>query len=164
MSHRISMPRAAVSALLACALLATLLPSMADAAVPRTGYYSGQTSQTIASTDPAEQPKSGSVNFKVFTYGTSDGPVRKIFKVSATTQLQCASGEVKEDLYVAYVILGGKIDRLGRFKYSYNGFTIKGRFTTGTSAKGTLSHRVGDCKAENVNWSAKRSTGGLPVA
>ena len=77
-------------------------------------------------------------------------------------QLTCASGEVKEDTYSAYVILGGKINRFGRFKYAYRGFSIRGRFTARTSARGTLSWADGDCKAENVTWTAKR-TGSVPL-
>lgn len=151
MSHRISIPRSVVAALVAASLLVAL-PGSAGAATPRQGYYSGPTAQ-----------QAGLVDFKVFKYGSSTGTVRKLLKVGATTQLTCASGEVKEDRFLAYIILGGKIDRLGRFKYAYKGFTIKGRFTTRTSAKGTLSRTVGDCKAENVNWTAKRSTGGIPI-
>ena len=151
MSRKILIPRAAVSALAAASLLGAL-PGSAGAAVPRAGYYSGTTAQ-----------QAGAVDFKVFKYGSFDGPVRKLLKVGATTQLTCASGEVKEDRYVAYIILGGKIDRLGRFKYTYKGFTIRGRFTSRTSAKGTLSRTVGDCKAENVGWTAKRTTAGIPI-
>jgi hypothetical protein len=128
-----------------------MMSAQAGAAVPRAGYYSGTTSQA------------GSVDFKVFKYGSFNGPVRKLLKVGATTQLQCASGEVKEDNFLVYIIVGGKIDGLGRFKYSYKGFTLKGRFTSKTSAKGTLSRTVGDCTAENVTWTAKRSTGGIPI-
>lgn len=161
MSHRISLRRAGVAALLAGSLLAAMLSASASAAVPRTGYYSGPTSQMIASTDPAAPAEAGEVDFKVMKYGSFNGTVRKFLKVGATTQLQCASGEVKQDYFSVYIIVGGKIDRLGRFKYSYKGFSIKGRFTTRTSAKGTLSRTVGDCKAENVTWTAKRSSGGI---
>jgi hypothetical protein len=28
---------------------------------------------------------------------------------------------------------------------------------------GTLSRTLGDCKVENVSWTAKRSTGGIPI-
>jgi hypothetical protein len=150
MSLSISIPRTAVAALVAASLLVAL-PGSAGAAVPRAGYYSGTTAQQAV------------VDFKVFKYGSFDGPVRKLLKVGATTQLTCASGEVKEDRYLAYIILGGKIDRLGRFKYSYKGFTIRGRFTSRTSAKGTLSRTVGDCKAENISWTATRTTGGIPL-
>jgi hypothetical protein len=152
MSRSISIRRTAVAALLACSLLAAMMSASAGAATPRGGYYSGSTAQ-----------QAGLVDFKVFKYGSSTGTVRKLLKVGATTQLTCPSGEVKEDRFLAYILLGGKIDRLGRFKYSYKGFTIKGRFTTRTSAKGTLSRTVGDCKAENVSWTAKRSTGGIPL-
>jgi hypothetical protein len=155
--------RIALAALLVCSLLAAMMSASAGAATPREGYYSGPTSQEITAADPAAAPKAGSVDFKVFKYGSFNGTVRKLLKVGATTQLTCASGEVKEDRFLAYIILGGKIDGLGRFKYSYKGFTIKGRFTTRTSAKGTLSRTVGDCKAENVSWTAKRSTGGIPI-
>jgi hypothetical protein len=152
MSRSISVRRTAVAALVACSLLAAMMSASAGAATPRQGYYSGPTAQ-----------QAGLVDFKVFKYGSSTGTVRKLLKVGATTQLTCASGEVKEDRFLAYIILGGKIDRLGRFKYAYKGFTIKGRFTTRTSAKGTLSRTVGDCKAENVSWTAKRTTGGIPI-
>ena len=151
MSHNISIRRGVVAALVAASLLVAL-PGAASAATPREGYYAGATAQ-----------QGGAVDFKVFKYGSFDGPVRKILKVGATTQLTCASGEVKEDRYLGYIIVGGKIDSLGRFKYSYKGFTIKGRFTSRTSAKGTLSRTVGDCKAENISWTAKRSTGGIPI-
>jgi hypothetical protein len=163
MSHSISIGRTAVAELVAGSLLAAPMSASAGAATPRQGYYSGPTSQQITPADPAEQPQAGSVNFKVFKYGSFSGTVRKVLKVGATTQLQCASGEVKEDRFLVYVIVGGKIDRLGRFKYAYKGFTIKGRFTTKTSAKVTLRRTVGDCKAENVSWTAKRTTGGIPI-
>lgn len=99
----------------------------------------------------------------MFKYGSFNGTVRKVLSVSATTQLKCASGEVKEDRYLVYIIMGGQINKYGKFRYTGNGFSIRGRFTTRTSARGTLSRTVGDCKAENVSWSAKRSTGGLPI-
>ena len=156
MPPRSSLRGATVAALVTGSLLAAM-PGAASAAVPVAGYYSGPTTQ------PAEQPYTGSVDFKVFKYGSFSGPVRKILKIGATTQLRCASGEVKEDRYLVYVILGGKIDRRGNFKYTGNGFTMKGRFTTRTSATGTLSRTVGDCTAENVTWTAKRSTGGIPI-
>jgi hypothetical protein len=155
MSHRISLRRAAVSALVAGALLAALVPTMAGAATPRAGYYNGTTVQT--------DQTAGTVGFKVFKYGSFNGTVRKVLSVSATTQLKCASGEVKEDRYLVYIIMGGQINKYGKFKWSGNGFSIRGRFTTKTSARGTLSRTVGDCKAENVSWTAKRSTGGLPI-
>jgi hypothetical protein len=155
MSHRIPIRRTVVSALVAAALLAALVPSMAGAATPRAGYYNGTTLQ-------ADQTP-GTVGFKVFKYGSFNGTVRKVLSVSATTQLKCASGEVKEDRYLVYIIMGGQINRYGKFKYVGNGFTFRGRFTTRTSARGTLSRTVGDCKAENVSWTAKRSTGGLPI-
>lgn len=163
MSRSLSVRRAAVSAVVAGALLAALVPSMAGAATPRAGYYSGDTSQTIAPSDPSEQAEPGSVGFKVFKYGSFNGTVRKVLSVSARIQLQCASGEVKEDRYLVYIIMGGQINRYGKFRYSGNGFSIRGRFITRTSAKGTLSRTVGDCKAEGVTWTAKRSTGGLPI-
>jgi hypothetical protein len=162
-SHRISLRRAAVSAVLAGSLLVGLVPSMASAATPRAGYYSGPTSQMITSTDPAQPAEAGEVDFKVMKYGSFNGTVRKFLKVGATTQLTCPSGEVKQDYFSVYIIMGGKIDGLGRFKYSYKGFSFKGRFTSRTTAKGTLSRTVGDCKAENVHWTAKRSTGGIPI-
>jgi hypothetical protein len=145
MSHVTSVRRA-VAAALAAAFLLVALSSSAGAAVPKAGYYSGTT---------AQQP--GSVHFKVFKYGSFSGTVRKVLKVGATTQLSCPSGEVKEDRYLVYIILGGKIDRYGRFKYAGKGLTIKGRFTTRTSARGTLSRTVGDCKAEGISWTAKRT-------
>jgi hypothetical protein len=145
MSHRLSIRRALVSALLTASLAAALVPTMAGAATPRAGYYSGSTSQA-----------GGSVDFKVMKYGSSNGTVRKFLKVGATTQLQCASGEVKEDYFSVYIISGGKVDRYGRFKYSYKGFNFKGRFTSRTSAKGTLSRTVGDCTSGSVNWTAKK--------
>jgi hypothetical protein len=163
MSRSLSVRRAAVSALVAGSLLAALVPSMAGAATPRAGYYNGDTSQTIAPSDPSEQAKPGSVGFKVFKYGSFNGTVRKVLSVSATTQLQCASGEVKEDNYLVYIIMGGQINKYGKFRYSGNGFSIRGRFITKTSARGTLSRTVGDCKAEGISWTAKRSTGGLPI-
>jgi hypothetical protein len=151
MPHRFSIRRTAVSAVLAVALLAALVPSMANAATPRAGYYSGATSQA------------GEVDFKVMKYGSFNGTVRKFLKVSATTQLTCPSGEVKEDYFSVYIIMGGKIDRYGRFKYSYKGFSFKGRFTSRTSAKGTLSRTVGDCTAQSVTWTAKKTSGGIPL-
>jgi hypothetical protein len=151
MSHRFSTRRALVTALLAASLLATMLPSMAGAATPRAGYYSGSTSQA------------GEVDFKVMKYGSFNGTVRKFLKVGATTQLTCPSGEVREDYFSVYIIMGGKIDGLGRFKYSYKGFSFKGRFTSRTTAKGTLSRTVGDCTAQNVTWTAKKTTGGIPL-
>jgi hypothetical protein len=154
-SPGISIRRAAVAALVAASLLAALVPSMAGAATPRAGYYNGTTVQ-------ADQTP-GTVGFKVFKYGSFNGTVRKVLSVSATTHLKCASGEVKEDRYLIYIIVGGRINKYGKFKYAGNGFTIRGRFTTRTSAKGTLSRTLGDCKAENVSWTAKRSTGGIPI-
>jgi hypothetical protein len=163
MSHRLSVRRGTVAALVAGALVAAM-PGAAGAAVPRDGNYSGTTVQPkLNPADAAEQPYAGTVNFRVFKYGSFNGTVRKILKIGASTQLGCASGEVKADRYLVYVILGGKIDRRGAFKYAGNGFTMKGRFTTRTSAQGTLSRTVGDCKAENVSWTAKRSTGGIPI-
>jgi hypothetical protein len=163
MSHSISIRNGVLAALAAGSLLVAM-PGAANSAVPTAGYYSGATLQPkLNAADPAEQPYAGSVDFKVLKYGTSNGPARKLLRVGATTQLRCASGEVKEDTFLAYIIVGGKIDRLGRFNYAYKGLTIKGRFTSRTSAKGTLSRTVGDCKVENVSWIAKRSTGGLPI-
>jgi hypothetical protein len=155
MSHRIPIRRTVVSALVAGAVLAALVPSIAGAATPRAGYYNGTTLQ-------ADQTP-GTVGFKVFKYGSFNGTVRKVLSVSAMTQLKCASGEVKEDRFLTYIIMGGQINKYGKFKWSGNGFSIRGRFTTRTSARGTLSRTVGDCKAENVSWTAKRSTGGLPI-
>jgi hypothetical protein len=163
MSRSLSVRRAAVSALVAGSLLAALVPSMADAATPRAGYYSGDTSQTIAPSDPSELAEPGSVGFKVFKYGSFSGTVRKVLSVTVNTQLTCASGEVKEDLYTVYIIMGGKINKYGRFRYEGKGLTIRGRFVTKTSARGTFSRTVGDCKADGVSWTAKRSTGGLPI-
>jgi len=163
MSHRFSTRRALVTALLTASLLATLVPSMAGAATPRAGYYSGSTSQMITPTDPAEPAKAGEVDFKVMKYGSFNGTVRKFLKVGATTQLTCPSGEVKEDYFSVYIIMGGKIDKLGRFRYSYKGFSFKGRFTSRTSAKGTLSRTVGDCTAQGVTWTAKKTSGGIPL-
>lgn len=162
MSHRMPVRRAAVSALVAGSLLAALVPSMADAATPRAGYYSGPTSQPNVA-DPVHAAEAGSIGFKVFKYGSFNGTVRKVLSVSAKTQLSCASGEVKQDRYLVYIILGGKINKYGKFRYEGKGFTIRGRFTTRTSARGTLSRTVGDCKAEGISWTAKRTTGGLPI-
>ena len=156
MSYRISIRRAAVTALVAGSLLAALVPSMAGAATPRAGYYNGTTAQT-------SQGLESSVGFKVFKYGSFSGTVRKVLSVSTKLELTCASGEVKEDRYLVYIIMGGQINKYGKFKWSGNGFSIRGRFTTKTSARGTLSRTVGDCKAEGVTWTAKRSTGGLPI-
>jgi hypothetical protein len=161
-SQPISLRRAALGALLGGCLLATALSASANAAIPRAGYYSGSTSQMIQS-DPAAPAEAGSVDFKVMKYGSFNGTVRKFLKVGATTQLQCASGEVKQDYFSVYIIVGGKIDRYGRFRYAYKGFSFKGRFTSRTSAKGTLSRTVGDCTADNVTWTAKKSSGGLPI-
>jgi hypothetical protein len=162
MSRSSSLRRAAVSALVASALLAALVPAMAGAATPRAGYYTGPTSQPDVA-DPGETAEAGSVGFKVFKYGSFSGTVRKVLSVSAKTRLTCASGEVKQDRYLVYILLGGQINKYGKFKYVGNGFTIRGRFTTKTSAKGTLSRTVGDCKAEGISWTAKRSTGGIPI-
>jgi hypothetical protein len=162
MSRSSSLRRAAVSALVASALLAALMPAMAGAATPRAGYYTGPTSQPDVA-DPGETAEAGSVGFKVFKYGSFSGTVRKVLSVSAKTRLTCASGEVKQDRYLVYILLGGQINKYGKFKYVGNGFTIRGRFTTKTSAKGTLSRTVGDCKAEGISWTAKRSTGGIPI-
>jgi hypothetical protein len=151
-SQPISLRRAALAVLLAGCLLATALSTSAGAATPRAGYYSGATSQA------------GEVDFKVMKYGSFNGTVRKFLKVGAKTQLTCPSGEVKEDYFSVYIIMGGKIDGLGRFKYSYKGFSFKGRFTSRTSAKGTLSRTVGDCTAQGVTWTAKKTTGGLPIS
>jgi hypothetical protein len=161
-SQPISLRRAALAALLAGCLLATALSTSANAATPRAGYYSGSTSQMIQS-DPAAPAVAGEVDFKVMKYGSFNGTVRKFLKVGATTQLQCPSGEVKEDYFSVYIIMGGKIDRYGRFKYSYKGFSFKGRFTSRTTAKGTLSRTIGDCTAQNVTWTAKKTTGGIPL-
>lgn len=154
MSHRISIRRAAVAALVAGSLLAAMMSASASAAIPKAGYFAGTTVQ-------ADQTP-GTVGFKVFKYGSFNGTVRKVLSVNATTQLHCASGEVKEDRYLVYIILGGQINKYGKFKYVGNGFTIKGRFTTKTSAKGTLSRKVGDCAAD-VSWTANRRTGGIPI-
>jgi hypothetical protein len=162
MSHRISIRRAAVSALVAGSLLAALLPALAGAATPRAGYYNGTTSQLNVA-DPGDEPEAGSIGFKVFKYGSFNGTVRKVLSVNAKTQLTCASGEVKQDRYLVYIIMGGQINKYGRFRYSGNGFSIRGRFITRTTAKGTFSRTVGDCKAEGVSWTANRSTGGLPI-
>ena len=163
MSHSISLRRTAVVvAVLAAALLAALIPATSDAATPRAGYFSGPTSQPNVA-DPGDEAEAGSVGFKVFKYGSFNGTVRKVLSVSAKTQLTCASGEVKQDRYLAYIILGGQINKYGKFTYAGNGFTIRGRFTTRTSATGTLSRTVGDCKAEGVTWTAKRSSGGIPI-
>jgi hypothetical protein len=163
MSRSLSVRRAAVSALVAGSLLAALVPAMAGAATPRAGYYSGDTAQTIAPSDPYQQAEPGSVDFKVMKYGSFSGPVRKVLSVTAKTQLTCASGEVKEDLYTVYIIMGGKINKYGKFRYVGNGLSIRGRFVTKTSARGTFTRTVGDCKAEGVSWTAKRSTGGIPL-
>ena len=162
MSHRISIRRAAVSALVAGSLIAALLPAMADAATPRAGYYNGTTSQLNVA-DPGDEPEAGSIGFKVFKYGSFNGTVRKVLSVNAKTQLTCASGEVKQDRYLVYIIMGGQINKYGKFRYTGTGFSIRGRFTTRTTAKGTFNRTVGDCKAENVSWTANRSTGGLPL-
>lgn len=155
MSACISIRRATVAAVVAASLLAAMMAASADAAIPTAGYYNGTSLQ-------ADQTP-GTIGFKVFKYGTSNGTVRKVLSVSATTLLKCASGEVKEDRYLVYIIVGGQINRYGKFTYAGSGFTMKGRFTTRTSATGTLSRTVGDCKAENVSWTAKRSTGGIPI-
>jgi hypothetical protein len=162
MSHRISLRRTAVAALLAGSLLAAMLSASADAAKPRAGYYTGDTSQLNVA-DPGDEAEAGSIGFKVFKYGSFNGTVRKVLSVSAKAQLTCASGEVKQDRYLVYIIMGGKINKYGKFRYSGNGFSIRGRFVTRTTAKGTFSRTVGDCKAEGVSWTAKRSTGGLPI-
>ena len=163
MTRSLSPRRACLSALLAASLLAALVPSMAGAATPKAGYYSGDTSQTISPSDPSEQAEPGSVGFKVMKYGSFSGPVRKVLSVTVNSQLTCASGEVREDLYTVYIIMGGKINRYGKFRYAGNGFSMRGRFVTKTSARGSFSRTVGDCKAEGVSWTAKRSTGGLPI-
>ena len=162
MSHRMPIRRAAASALVAGSLLAALVPSMAGAATPKAGYYNGTTSQLNVA-DPGDEAEAGSIGFKVFKYGSFNGTVRKVLSVSAKSQLTCASGEVKQDRYLVYIIMGGKINKYGKFRYTGNGFSIRGRFVTRTTAKGTFSRTVGDCKAEGVSWTAKRSTGGLPI-
>jgi len=162
MSHRISIRRAAVSALVAGSLLAALLPAMADAATPRAGYYNGTTSQLNVA-DPGDEAEAGSIGFKVFKYGSFNGTVRKVLSVNAKTQLTCPSGEVKQDRYLAYIITGGQINNYGKFRYTGTGFSIRGRFVSRTTAEGTFSRTVGDCKAEGVSWTAKRSAGGLPI-
>jgi hypothetical protein len=162
MSHRMPIRRAAASALVAGSLLAALVPSMAGAATPKAGYYSGTTSQLNVA-DPGDEAEAGSIGFKVFKYGSFNGTVRKVLSVSAKTQLTCASGEVKQDRYLVYIIMGGKINKYGKFRYTGNGFSIRGRFVTRTTAKGTFSRTVGDCRAEGISWTAKRSTGGLPI-
>jgi hypothetical protein len=162
MSHRISIRRAAVSALLAGCLLAAMLSASAGAATPRAGYYNGTTSQLNVA-DPGDDAEAGAIGFKVFKYGSFNGTVRKVLSVNAKTQLTCGSGEVKQDRYLVYILMGGQINKYGKFRYSGNGFSIRGRFVTRTTAKGTFSRSVGDCKAENVSWTAKRSTGGLPL-
>ena len=162
MSHRISIRRAALAALLAGSLLAAMLSASAGAATPRAGYYNGTTSQLNVA-DPGDEAEAGSIGFKVFKYGSFNGTVRKVLSVNAKTQLTCASGEVKQDSYLIYIITGGQINKYGKFRYTGNGFSIRGRFTTRTSATGTFSRTVGDCKTENVSWTAKRSTGGLPL-
>ncbi|HLM09507.1 MAG TPA: hypothetical protein VK307_07340 [Thermoleophilaceae bacterium] len=161
MTHSIA-ARRTLAACLAAGSLAAALPMAADAASPRAGYWAGTTLQPAA--DAATQPYAGSVDFKVFKYTSSTGPKRKLLRIGAATQLRCASGEVKEDSFLVYVITGGKISSLGRFRYAGTGFTIRGRFTSKTSAKGTLSRTVGDCTVENVSWTAKRgSQAGIPI-
>jgi hypothetical protein len=162
MSRSLSIRRLAVSALVAGALLAALVPAMAGAATPRAGYFSGPTSQVNVA-DPGDPAEAGSIGFKVFKYGSFNGTVRKVLSVSAKTQLTCPSGEVKQDRYLVYIIMGGQINKYGKFKYVGSGFTIRGKFITRGSAKGTLSRTVGECKAENVSWTANRTTGGLPI-
>jgi hypothetical protein len=161
-SPGISIRRTAAVALVAGSLLAALVPAMADAALPRAGYFSGPTSQPNVA-DPGDEAEAGSVGFKVFKYGSFNGTVRKVLSVSAKTLLTCASGEVKQDRYLVYIIMGGQINKYGKFKYAGSGFTIRGRFTSRTSATGTLSRTVGDCKAEGVTWTAKRTSGGIPI-
>jgi hypothetical protein len=162
MSRSLSVRRVAVSALVAAALLAAVVPALAGAATPRAGYFSGPTSQLNVA-DPGDEAEAGSVGFKVFKYGSFSGTERKVLSVSAMTRLTCASGEVKQDRYLVYIIMGGQINKYGKFHYTGNGFSIRGRFITRTTARGTFSRTVGDCKAENVSWTAKRSTGGLPL-
>src|SRR5687768_3008831 len=113
MSHRISIRRAAVSALVAGSLLAALLPAMAEAATPRAGYYNGATSQLNVA-DPGDEQEAGSIGFKVFKYGSFNGTVRKVLSVNAKTQLTCASGEVRQDRYLVYIIMGGQINKYGK--------------------------------------------------
>jgi hypothetical protein len=162
MSRSLSVRRLAVSALVAGALLAVLVPAMAGAATPRAGYFSGATSQLDVA-DPGDPAEAGSVGFKVFKYGSFNGTVRKVSSVSVKSRLTCANGEVKQDRYLVYIIMGGNINKYGNFKYAGTGFTIRGHFTSRGSAKGTLSRTVGDCKAEGISWTAQRSTGGLPI-
>jgi hypothetical protein len=164
MSHSTPLRRGLAAALTAGALLVAI-PGAANAAVPGPGYYSGTTTQPkLNPADPAEQPYAGSVDFKVFKYKGSKGTIRKLLRVGADTKLRCANGEVKEDRYLGVIIWGGEINRLGKFSYKGTGFSIKGRFTSRTSATGTLSRQVGDCKVENVSWTAKRgSAAPIPI-
>ena len=162
MSHRISIRRAAVSARVAGSLRAARGPGWAGAATPRAGYYTGATSQLNVA-DPGDGAEAGSIGFKVFKYGSFNGTVRKVLSVSAKTQLTCASGEVKQDRYLVYIIMGGQINKYGKFRYSGNGFSIRGRFVTRTTAKCPFRRTVGDCNAEGVSFTAKRSAGGLPI-
>jgi hypothetical protein len=102
MSRSLSVRRAAVSALLVAALLAALVPSMAGAATPKAGYFSGATSQADVA-DPGDPAEAGSVGFKVFKYGSFSGTVRKVSSVSVKSRLTCANGEVKQDRYLVVV-------------------------------------------------------------
>jgi hypothetical protein len=164
MSRSTSVRRGVVAAIAAGSMLVAL-PAGAGAATPAAGYFSGDTVQPkLNPADPAEQPYAGSVDFKVFKYKGFSGTTRKLLRVGADTKLRCASGEVKEDRYLGFIIFGGNINKRGKFKYVSSGFTIQGRFTSKTSAKGTLSRTVGDCKVSNVSWTAKRgSNAPIPI-
>ena len=132
---------------LAVALLAALVPSMANAATPRRLLL-----QVQGLWLPSGRMK----------YGSFNGTVRKFLKVGATTQLTCPSGEVKEDYFSVYIIMGGKIDRYGRFKYSYKGFNFRAASRAGRAPRARL-RTVGDCTSQDVTWTAKKSSGGIPL-
>ena len=153
--------RSGAIAAMAAVSLTAVGASGASAAVPVAGVFSGTTLQPkLNPADPAEHAYAGTIDFKVYKHKKS----RSFLHIGASSQLRCASGEVREDAYSVYVVLGGKISRTGRFAYEGKGFSMKGRFTSRTSAKGTFSRTVGDCKVENVSWTAKRGApAGLPI-
>ena len=133
MSHSISIRRGVDGSALAAGALGRRWDAgwSAGAAAPPAGEYSGTTvpaeAQSRRSRPRAAAGRLGQLQGLLSTGASPNGTVRKLLKVGAQHQsCACASGEVKEDRYLAYIILGGKIDRLGRFSYAYRGFTIKG--------------------------------------
>jgi hypothetical protein len=137
---------ARAAALALAIVLVLVLPATAAAPVPKTGAWSGKTSQSRA------------IEFKVFAKGT------KLKRLEFGVVGRCPSGQQTGGTisYPDPITISKK----GKFRMgTYGGAVLKGRFTTKKKAKGTLEWRgarypeVGDpepCSSGNVTWTAKR--------